>query len=280
MNFYRRIIRQTKTLKDQLSPPFNKIARGLGLQPTSRDYTRFIILGRSRSGSNLLRGLLNSHSQIIAFEEMFKDPQAIGWGLEGYPQDSRTLERFRNDTLDFIKQDLFTNMPVQVRAVGFKIFYYHAYGTDLEPVWEYLKTDTDVHVLHIKRKNILKTHLSKKRAELTDSWINLTGEKQRPVSIELDVKSCREDFEQTRAWEEEYDRLFASHPLLEVAYEELARDHTAVMDRVQQFLSVDHEKLEPQTYKQSHQKLADAISNFDELKSAFQGSRWEPFFSE
>jgi hypothetical protein len=228
----------------------------------------------------MLRGLLNTHSQIITFEEMFKDPETIGWGLEGYPQDRRTRQRFKNEPLAFIQQDLFKKMPTRIKAVGFKIFYYHAHDTPLEPVWAYLKADRELHVLHIKRRNILKTHLSKKRAEKTDAWINLTGEKPRPVSVELDIDECRVAFEQTRAWEMEYDRFFEDHPRMEIIYEDLARDYATVVGNVQQFLGVDPEPLEPQTYKQSHQQLTDAISNYAELKSAFQGSPWEQFFSE
>lgn len=280
MNLYQQIKRQTRALRNQLSPQFNKLAQELGLLPTTRDYTRFIILGRSRSGSNLLRGLLNSHSQVITFEEMFKDPEKIGWGLEGYPVDSSTQARFKNETLDFIQQDLFQKMPAHIKAVGFKIFYYHAHDTSLAPVWGYLQADTSLHVLHIKRRNILKTHLSKKRAELTNSWINLTGEKQKPVSVELDIDECRQAFEQTRAWEDQYDHFFINHPSLEVIYEDLAAEHQAIMTEVQQFLGLDYEALEPQTYKQAHQKLEQAISNYDELKSAFDSGPWSEFFNE
>lgn len=280
MNLYRQLKRQTKALKDQFSPSITKLAQELGLRPTTRDYTRFIILGRSRSGSNLLRGLLNSHSQVVTFEELFKDPENIGWGLDGYPVDNRTLERFANHTLEFIEQDLFTKMPVHIKAVGFKIFYYHAHSTSLAPVWEYLQADTRVHVLHIKRRNILKTHLSKKRAELTDSWINLTGEKQKPVSVKLDIEECRQAFEQTRAWEEKYDQFFVQHPTMEIVYEDLAQAYSTVMGEVQRFLGLDIEELQPQTYKQAHQLLSEAISNYGELKSAFQDSPWSGYFTE
>src|SRR3989304_6361608 len=163
-------------------------ARDLGLLPGHTDYTRFIILGRSRSGSNLLRGLLNGHSQAIVFEEMFKDPGKIGWGLDGYPEGGRALERFQKDVLHFLERDVYRKMPLDIKAVGFKIFYYHATGTSLEPVWTYLREHREVHVLHIKRRNILKTHLSRKRAALTDAWINLSGQSQTQPVVSLDYE--------------------------------------------------------------------------------------------
>ena len=188
-------------MRTALSVQLKNRFRDLGLLPGHDDYTRFIILGRSRSGSNLLRGLLNRHSQAIVFEEMFKDPAQIGWGLEGYPEGGRVLKRFQTNVLRFLEKDVFRVMPLEIKAVGFKIFYYHAVGTSLEPVWDYLKSHTEMHVLHIKRRNILKTHLSRKRAVLTDQWIDLSGEAVEQPVVTLDYQECLQDFEQTRGWE-------------------------------------------------------------------------------
>ena len=257
-----------------------KSARDLGLLPGHTDYTRFIILGRSRSGSNLLRSLLAAHSQVIVFEEMFKDPNKINWGLDGYPEGGYAFRRFQDDVVGFLKKDVFRVMPPEIKAVGFKIFYYHAFGTSLEAVWDYLKSHREVHVLHIKRRNILKTHLSRKRAMLTDQWINLSGEAVEQPVVALDYQECRLDFEQTRAWEESHDLFFNDHPLLEVVYEDLARSPGEVMAGVQGFLGLDAEPVQPQTHQQSRHKLSEAIANYAELKERFKGSPWEAFFRE
>jgi len=267
-------------MKTSIKAQIKKSLRDLGLLPGHTDYTRFIILGRSRSGSNLLRGLLAAHSQVIVFEEMFKDPGKIGWGLEGYPEEGKVLRRFQDDVLGFLDRDVFRVMPTEIKAVGFKIFYYHAFGTSLEAVWDYLKSHREVHVLHIKRRNILKTHLSRKRAMLTDQWINLSGEAAEQPVVALDYQECRLDFEQTRAWEESHDLFFNDHPLLEVVYEELARNPVDVMAEVQGFLGLDAEPVQPQTHQQSRQKLSEAIANYAELKERFKGSPWESFFTD
>jgi len=263
-----------------LSTQIKNWARDLGLLPGHTDYTRFIILGRSRSGSNLLRGLLTGHSQVIVFEEMFKDPGKIGWGLDGYPEEGRALERFQKDVLGFLERDVFRKMPLDIKAVGFKIFYYHAYGTSLEPVWTYLKEHRDVHVLHIKRRNILKTHLSRKRATLTDAWINLSGQSQALPVVSLDYQECLQDFEQTRAWEQSHDELFMDHPHMEIIYEELAREQEKIISLVQEFLGLDPRPLQPQTHQQAREPLSQAIANYAELKEQFKGSPWEVFFTE
>jgi LPS sulfotransferase NodH len=272
--------RQAGILKDSLTPQIKRLALNFNLVGGHTDYTRFIILGRSRSGSNFLRGLLNSHSQIITFEELFKNPETIGWGLDGYPQDQRTLHRFQTDPVGFLESDVFGKMPLKIRAVGFKAFYYHAYGTSLEPIWSFLKAHNQIRVLHLRRKNILKTHLSKKRAEITDSWINLTGEKEQAPSVTLDFEECRSDFEQTRAWEETYSKFFQQHEVMELVYEDLARNYVERMKAVQAFLGVDPEKVEPQTFKQASRPLSEAITNYSELKHRFAGTPWEEFFTD
>lgn len=267
-------------MKDALTPQLKRLALDLNLVGGHTDYTRFIILGRSRSGSNFLRGLLNSHSQVITFEELFKNPDQIGWGLDGYPGDPRTLQHFQTAPIAFLEKSVFGKMPPNVKAVGFKLFYYHAHGTSLEPIWAYLKDHTEIHVLHIKRKNILKTHLSKKRAEITDAWINLTGEKEKAPQVALDYEQCRLDFEQTRAWEDAYTKFFQQHPVMELIYEDLARNYAQRMEDVQAFLGVDREAVQPQTFKQASRPLSEAITNYAELKHQFAGSPWAEFFTD
>ena len=51
----------------------------LGANESHMGYGRFIILGRSRVGSNFLRSLLNAHSQIEVYGEIFRNREAMDW---------------------------------------------------------------------------------------------------------------------------------------------------------------------------------------------------------
>lgn len=86
------------------------------------NYQKFIILGRSRSGSNFLHGLMNSHSQIHVFGEIFQNKDQIGWAMDGYPQDERVLQEFRSLPVEFIENRVFHKFPRQIRAVGLRFF--------------------------------------------------------------------------------------------------------------------------------------------------------------
>lgn len=244
------------------------------------NYQKFIILGRSRSGSNYLRGLLNSHSQVHVFGEIFQNKEQIGWAIGNYPQDEYTLNEFLNHPVEFLNKRVFHKFPRQIRAVGFKIFYYHARDEQWQPVWEYLRLLNDLKVIHIKRRNILETHLSRQRAILTDRWFNLTGEREQAPRVTLDYEECLTDFEQTRRMEIETANFFLDHPILDVYYEELSHEPERIMNGVMDFLNVRRENLKTETYKQSSQPLSSAIENYIELKSRFQETPWIEFFTE
>jgi LPS sulfotransferase NodH len=248
----------------------------------NKNYTHFIILGRSRTGSNLLRGLLNDHPNIVVLGELFQNQEEIGWAYPGYAQDSVELERFRNQPIEFLEQKVFRNFPSRISAVGFKIFYYHAQHNNWLPVWPYLRDQSNLHIIHIKRRNILKTHLSKLRADHTNIWVDTNGKNKtmKPFSVCLDFNECQNVFSQTRTWEKEYDLYFNGHPCLEIYYEDLAQNHSDEMKRVQNFLNVELRPVEPQTHKQSHRKLKDTIANYSEIKEQFSGTEWAPFFEE
>ncbi len=261
-------------------PYINNFALDTGLLPGQKEYIRFIILGRSRVGSNFLRGLLNSHPQIVVYAEIFQNKSNIDWGLQGHYQSKPIMQLFHEQPVDFISKKVFGKFPEKVRAVGFKIFYYHAQDDKWAPVWDYLRSDMSIRVIHLKRRNILRTHLSRKRAVLEDSWINITGTSDKNSPITLNYEECLADFTQTRGWEKQYDLLFQDHPKLEIVYEDLSSDYTHQLTKIQEFLDVEKESVAPQTFKQATKPLSQTINNYKELKMLFENTQWAEFFSE
>ena len=243
------------------------------------DYTRYIILGRSRTGSNFLRGLMNTHPQIISFGEIFMNFDK-GWGLPAYPRTQKWDLLLKNDPVRFLEEKIFIKAPGNVRAVGFKIFYYHAKNPEWQSVWSYLLAQKNIKVIHLKRRNILKTHLSLQRAERSRQWVDKreTNDKHEPITLHYD--DCAKAFAETRDMEQEYGAMFSDHDCMDVYYEDLAKNTSVEMARVQAFLGVDQEKLEPLTYKQTKAPIAQLIANYSELKQQFSDSPWQEFFQE
>lgn len=254
-----------------------------GLLGGHSEYMRFIIVGRSRTGSNLLRSLLNAHSQVESYGEVFRSParEAMDWDHTGVLRQSDRMHRLLlEDPVSFIGTRIYRRYPAGIAAVGFKIFYYHAREGNWSAVWPYLEQQSALRVIHMKRRNMLSTHLSRQRAELTDVWVNTSGQVEQPLAIHLDYEQCLADFQRTRAWEEACDAQFAGHAKCELFYEDLAQDNDREMRRVQTFLDVDYQPVTPTIYKQTQQTLAQAIANYDQLKDRFAGSPWAAFFEE
>lgn len=256
-----------------------KRALNLGLYGHRR-YTPFIVLGRSRVGSNLLRGLLNAHPQVVAYGEVFRDAQSRDWDHVGYFQTEAMGTLVQRDPAGFLDREMFARYPRFVRAVGFKLFYYHARERGLDAVWPYLCGRQDLRVIHLTRQNILKTHLSRKRAALTGQWVKTAAAPSRGSAVELDYDECLRDFVETRTWEEAADREFTGHQVFRLEYERLADDYSSEMLAVQDFLGVDRHPVQPSTSAQSREPLSASIANYDELKDRFRGTPWVEFFTD
>jgi LPS sulfotransferase NodH len=200
--------------------------------------------------------------------------------MAGYTTGEALLQLWQHDPVAFLEQHVFTHHRAKPSAVGFKLFYYHAHDELWQPVWTYLVERRDIRILHMKRANILHTVLSRKRAEVTDTWVNLDGKPGRAPRVVLDYEECLQAFTQTRQWEQEYARMFSAHPLLDVIYEELVENRQQVMNQVQSFLGLKLRNLSPNTHKQAQDLLAEAITNYAELKTRFADSPWAEFFVE
>lgn len=261
-------------------PSVKSLALKVGILKSRQDYTRFIILGRSRTGSNFLRGLIQSNPAVITLGEIFRNQDALDMDHPDYPINAAALELYRTDPLRFYHEVVFRKVPADVEAVGFKLFYYHARTAPFDRLWDDLGQDTSLRVIHIKRRNILKTHISRENAEKSGSWVNTSGVREDPKPLHVEYAACLEDFTRTRQWETEADRFFQRHPLLQVTYEELTNQTEPEVRRIQDFLGLAQTPVAARTFKQSQKSLAEAIENFNELKQQFAGSPWAEFFNE
>lgn len=261
-------------------PRVKHLALDWGLLPGHDSYTKFIILGRSRTGSNLLRGLLNAHSRIVTLGEIFRNPEAIEWGMTNYPQSRSVVALYQTNPARFVETQVFRKQPQHIQAFGFKLFYYHAPAGPRHAVWAYLQNRPDLKVIHIKRQNMLRTHLSRARAERSDTWVNLSGQREEETPLTLDYTACLNDFVQTQTWEQDYQAFFQQRPHLDVIYESLAANHQAEMDRLQTFLGVERELVRPQTHPQAQRPLSESIANYADLKARFQQTPWAEFFED
>jgi LPS sulfotransferase NodH len=235
----------------------NKFRKSLGFS-RQRDYRKFIILSRSRTGSNLLLSYLNNHPNIVANHEIFQRPSKKGY------------EKILN------KQ--FKMYPKSIKAVGFKIFYNHPLGEENNELWSELVNMKELYVLHLKRKNILRTLISLKLALVSDTWVKYSSEHSKKKSVTFTKSELMEGFIQTKNWEMRGEEMFNDHPLLTIWYEELISESVETFNNITDFLNLEPSEVNTYLKKQNPEKSRNLISNYDELINGFLGTPWESFF--
>ena len=226
------------------------------------DYVRFIVLTRSRTGSNLLVSFLNSHPDIFCEGEIFA---TLG--------SANPLARLRG---------VYRKQPRHIRAKGFKIFYYHPLDAQADELWKQLELRTEIRVIHLRRENILRTLLSRKIAGMQDTW---TATRYDKVDVEtrcvhFTVQELEEEFRQTQQWEAAADVQFQAHPMLRLSYEELVNDPKGNYVRLLAFLGAREHAPATNLRRQNPENLKTLISNYGELKAAFSGTEWARHFDE
>ena len=112
-------------------------------------YTRFAIVGHARTGSNFLFEALDQLDTVQMNHEVYAHHNRdFGENFEG------------------IWNTVFSPAGAGIRAVGFKVFYYHLSAGE----WSRLARDRELKVVHLLRRNRLRTLLSLELARRSDVW--------------------------------------------------------------------------------------------------------------
>jgi hypothetical protein len=272
-------------------------------------YRRFIILSEPRTGSSMLVQALNSSPQIVCFREVFNGRlDFIDFSMEGYDNFSSADRPLRKqDPVRFLHERIFCSWPDDIRAVGFKLLYEHY--IDFPGLIEGLVRDAGLHVIDLRRRNVLRMLVSFKLAEETGVWMQeqpakLTRSRlfaairhpQRAISRAPQVLRRRrpqpeqrprmritahEFFEfamKSHLRGEGYDEMFQDHPRFPVSYEDMTERQDAVFAAVQSFLGVEPRPLQVTLERQNPQPLRELIENYDELRETFQNTPAAEFF--
>jgi LPS sulfotransferase NodH len=220
--------------------------------------TKFIILSRSRSGSNLLVSLLDSHPNIYVRGEVFHN--------------------LRGRNYKKILKSFFYKMPNHFQACGFKIFYYHPLDTDCNALWEELVKNKDIKVIHLYRKNLLKTVISRKIAIETDIWSSEKTKLAQIPKFEFPPKLIEEEIKKSINWRNKYNKLFNNHHIIELSYEDMIKSLNDDLFFLQEFLGLSKMKLYSHLEKQQKKSLSQVLSNYTEIEEYFSTTKWKKYF--
>ncbi len=223
----------------------------------NRNYQKFVIISRSRTGSTLLMAFLRSHPEVHIEGEIFKN-------LNG-------------KSCAQVWDELFAKRPKKIRQVGFKLFYYHPFDDDKE-VWNFLDKDNSVSIIHLRRENLLKAYVSQKIGEKTKKWTENINNQEviKDKKVILEPGACVEVFEKISNYENETRERFSSRPnYMEITYEALAKDNQGEMATVFQHLGLPPHIVSAKLKKQNPEPLKNLIANYDELFGYLENTKWK-----
>jgi LPS sulfotransferase NodH len=243
-------------------------------------YRRFCIVGIARTGSTLLLNILNAPGNVLAFGELFRTENDIGWDLAPFAgrRDREAAALHRGDPVAFLERHVFRPWPRRIRAVGFKIFYYHAQRHPWNAVWEYLERQQEIAIVHLLRANILRQYVSLGIAFQTGVWSSPVGAAASTAEpIHLDVDDCIRHFDYVRSSEEACRQRFGLDRLLELRYEDLVADLERETFRLQDFLGLPKQAVRPAAGRRQPRPLSAMIANYGELERALARTPWARF---
>lgn len=275
-----RIKNRLVTIRDSTIFYTNRTLINSGLVKTHTDYKKFIIICLPRTGSNLLRSLINSHPNAIPLGELFGFKEYIGWHLRKYPQ-LKWLNRKKNEKpLTFLNEEILNKRRLSTKAVGFKLFYYHARDDEGSKIWDFIRDNDEIKIIHLRRNNYLRRIISFKKAEVSNKWARFKEDEIEDNSAELKYEECLKDFAYTDAEEKKIEDFFSGKEVFNINYEYLVANKEKVADELLEFIGLPYHKLENRTLKQNMRPLSESITNYFELKEQFSNTRWSKFFEE
>jgi LPS sulfotransferase NodH len=239
---------------------------------------RFLIVSAARTGSTMLRNMLNSHPDICCHGEVFSMPLIRGFVGLRQGEKSPVLHKMqhlrKSDPLGYLREYVF--YPGPFKAIGAKILYDDLLAPEWKVVFDAILADRDLRIVHLFRENRLKRFLSHYITRVTNVHV-VTDLKDRPPvePIWVSPKDCVHDIEQVEQLENQFRDFFHEHPVFEITYEQIVGNRK--LDELQRFLGLGPATLRTKTVKLNSDKLQDLLKNYGELEQAFRGTKCERY---
>ena len=259
---------------------------------------KFVMLGKYRVGSNYLAHLLNSHPDIEVHGELFNVGN-LAYATQWVHHPKRCIGSFFAQANSGSYAKGFKLMYNQLSVIEFDVDNWPPYlperlhyeierlrrrirtplakiERNFDDALRYMIGVENVKVVHLKRRNMLDTLLSMKKALLEDNW---KGAPYNTEKIQLTTSECEKFFRETLAQQTRYASIFSQCPTFDLYYEDLLANRNAVLHDLQTFLEVPPcPALSAPFGKQGRTSRSCKIDNYDLLQRHFEGTEWGHFF--
>lgn len=215
----------------------------------NRDFQKFIIVSRPRSGSEWLVSLLNSHPNCITRGEIFR-----------YPTKEAAKKMF--------DKQFNRNWNSSINAVGFKIFYHHPLASNDLTVWKLIKEDPSIKIIQLIRRNWIRVFISEEIGKKNNQWILKDNSKKKNEKIKVDIDSLANFLENNKKLlrVSHFINLQETHEIFNIYYEDMVSDLNNEMVKLLKFIGLDCQELVTLFRKQNPEPLSALITNYSEVK--------------
>ena len=211
---------------------------------------KFIIISYSRTGSNFLISLLNSHPDIKCDGELLKK-------VSPKPDYSKLLNNIFND-------------PNNTR--GFKLFHYHPHNVkNKRLLFKTIQADKSIKIIFLERTNLLRRKYSLLKANQTNVWkVKHPSEQSHDkTKIRIDINDLIAMIDSVTNYENLYKQMYQEHEHITIQYEELDNNNRETCRKIFHFLDVHDHNANGTTIKQNPGVLKDLIENYNEIETHF-----------
>ena len=246
--------------------------------------TLFVVLTTQRSGSGWLVDLLDDHSSVAAYEELFRvtDTTVSGHGATAVPR----FEVMVRPKAWSISPGLAPKRYHYVRglarahpdtwAVGFKLMYDQ---TRDHPGLIAALTLARARFIHLIRRDLLSAVISFDVAQERDRWHYYAGETSPPLCVRADAASLPGRLQERDREIERFRRRLARLPVPvhEVVYEDLVARRDIVLKEVLDFLRVPpaERPLRSSLVRPARARAVDLVENRDDVLAVLAGTPYE-----
>ncbi|TCK19462.1 sulfotransferase family protein [Thiogranum longum] len=237
---------------------------------------KFIILSTQRSGSAFLATSLASHPLITCHREIFLQKNRNCDSYQMYRSSSlgrRVTDIFnRGSLVDKYLQGIFS-ADSHVSAAGFKLMYSQAKRFPEVTNW---LLENNVHIIHLIRKNYLRTILSACIAQARG--IHHSSKTLEKTKVIIHPEMAMREMKKISDNINSYCSLFRNNPYIEISYESFVSDRDAQAKLILEFLAINNfSRLTSELVKNNPYPISELIQNYEEVSDALRGTQFDSF---
>ena len=248
--------------------------------------TPFIITCAARTGSTMLRYMLDSHPEITCHGEVFKargisrflKSDKRPYGLS--PLYDHLSDGFHNNKIaNFISSHLLSSPDTNSKASGFKFKTDEYFNTSFAEVSNYIRSSKSIKVIHLKRRDLLAQYVShlmvkKKKSNTVEFEEPVKGPKDSSLSTnKISISRLIDFMEDVVIREKKIIEELRHHDTIEVLYEDIIIPDGPSVKNLQVFLNVTPQLLNTKT-KKILSEYRSLIKNESEVLAVLQSSKF------